>query len=248
MSEILIRGDMMISPFVLKMIEHLPKGIVAYFGKSIFNRYIKKYTNISVEGMENIKDVKRPVIFICNHMSNSDGLIVEKVLKKEDITFVAGIKLGTTALTNLGLAVSRTISIKPNTADKEAIKKVINTLKDGKNIFIFPEGTRSRTGGMIEAKKGVILFQRMAKVPVIPIGMTGTENFLPINDNDMGAEKFSYADIHVNFGAPIYYDELPPKNDDEDKHSYEKRLTDYLMYKIAELLPKKYRGFYDKEV
>lgn len=238
----------MISPVILKIIEHLPKKTVSYLGNSIFNRYMEKYTNISVEGMENIKDVKRPVIFICNHLSNSDGLVVGKVLKNEDITFVAGIKLGTTALTNLGLAIWKTISIKPNTADREAIKKVIGTLKEGKSIFVFPEGTRSRTGGMIEAKKGVILFQRMTKVPIIPIGLTGTEKFLPINDKDMGAEKFGYADIHLSFGAPIYYDKLPPKNDGEDKHSYEKRLTDYIMYKIADLLPKEYRGFYDNDV
>lgn len=101
---------------------------------------------------------------------------------------------------------------------------------------------------MLEAKKGIIFFQRMTRVPVVPIGMTGTEKFLPINDEDMGVEKFQYADIHVNFGRPIYYDDLPPKNDGEDKHSYEKRLTDYLMYKIADLLPKEYRGFYDKDI
>lgn len=140
----------MISPIILKAIEHLPKKAVSYLGKSIFNRYIKKYTNISVKGMENIKNVKRPVIFICNHLSNSDGLIVEKVLKNEDITFVAGIKLGTTALTNLGLAISKTIAIKPNTADREAIKKVISTLKKEK-VFLFFR--KEREAGQVECLK-----------------------------------------------------------------------------------------------
>lgn len=236
----------MVSQFVLKIIEHLPKKMVAYIGKRLMDGYVDKYAHLKVEGMENIKDVKRPVLFICNHLSNSDGVVLSKVLRDEDLTFVAGVKLGSTALTNIGLIMSKVIPIKPNTADKEAIEKIVNTLKSGGNVLIFPEGTRSRTASMIEAKKGMNLFIRMTKVPVIPIGICGTEDLLPINTQDMGAEKFMNANVSVNFGKPIYYDELPQKIDGEDKHSYENRVTSYIMCKVAELLPKKYRGVYDK--
>lgn len=38
-----------------------------------------------------------------------------------------------------------------------------------------PEGTRSRSGSMIEAKKGVLLMQKLSKATVVPIGLAGTD-------------------------------------------------------------------------
>ena len=143
----------MISPGVAKVIGYLPKGLVESVSRKIVDGYLKKYADIDVKGMENLKVAKRPIIFICNHLSNSDGLVINKVFKDEDITFIAGAKLSDNPLTSFGINITKTITIKPNTADKEAISKVIKTLKDGKNILIFPEGTRSRTGSMIDAKK-----------------------------------------------------------------------------------------------
>lgn len=234
----------MLSPTVLKIIEHLPERFVKYLAEKIFEGYIKKYANIQVNGMENLDQTKRPVIFICNHLSNSDGIVLNHILKKEDLTIVAGVKLTSTPLTNLGMIMARTIPIKPNTADKEAVSRIVRTLKNGGNIFIFPEGTRSRSGSMIEAKRGIVLFQKLTGVPIMPIGITGTEKFLPINDSDMGGEEFNYADITVNIGKPIMPADLPKKEEGEDRHEHERRQTDYIMKKIAELLPENYRGVY----
>lgn len=236
-----------VSPFVLRIIQLLPTKFVAALGRKILDGYLDKYGNINVSGMENIKDVKRPVLFICNHLSNSDGAILNRVLKDEDVTFVVGIKMSGTPLTNLGFFIAKTIAIRPNTADKEAVSNIVHTLKCGGNILVFPEGTRSRNGGMIEAKKGVVLFQRLTKVPIVPIGIYGSEKLLPINDKDMGAEKFQYADVGVNIGKPIYPEDLPKKTEDEDRHELEKRQTDFVMKRIAELLPEKYRGVYGNE-
>lgn len=231
----------MISPGVAKIIGYLPKGLVEAVSRKIVDGYLKKYANIEVKGMENLKDVKKPIIFISNHLSNSDALVLNKVLKNEDITFIAGAKLSDNPLTNLGVSITKTITIKPNTADKEAISKVIRTLKDGNNILIFPEGTRSRTTGMISAKKGVVLIQKLTKATVIPLGICGSEKLLPINAKDMGLERFQYAKVTVNIGKPI---ELPEKEKEEDKRDYEERAMDFLMRKIAVLLPEEYRGVY----
>lgn len=43
----------------------------------------------------------------------------------------------------------------------------------------------------------------MAKVPVVPMCIFGTEKFLPINDKDMGKEEFHSADITVRIGKPL---------------------------------------------
>lgn len=231
----------MISPGVAKVIGCLPKGLVQFVSRKIVDGYLNKYANIEVKGMENLKDIKGSIIFICNHLSNSDALVLNKVLKDQDVTFIAGVKLSDNPLTNLGISITKTIAIKPNTADKDAISKVIKTLKNGNNILIFPEGTRSRTSSLISAKKGVVLIQKLSKATVIPLGMYGTEKLLPINDKDMGLEKFQHAKVTINIGSPI---ELPAKEKEEDKRDYEERATEFIMRKIAVLLPEEYRGVY----
>ncbi|NLP27708.1 MAG: 1-acyl-sn-glycerol-3-phosphate acyltransferase [Clostridia bacterium] len=235
----------MISSRTAKLIGYLPKGMLRYVSKKIVDMYLKKYANIKVLGKENIENINGPVIYICNHLSNSDGLVLEKVLRDKNVTFVAGMKLSNNPLTNLGMSIVKSISIKPNSADKDAISAIIKAVKAGESIFIFPEGTRSRTGKMIEGKKGVILISKVTKVPVIPVALWGTEKLMPVNkEGDMGAEKFYHADVHVSFGKPI---SVPKKDRDEDKYQYNDRVLEYFMKSIAKLLPEEYRGVYGED-
>lgn len=232
----------MVTMLIAKIINIVPDRFVTYISKKVVNQYLKKYANIKIKGNENLKEIKTPTIFICNHLSNSDGLVLDKVLKEVDPTFVAGVKLSNNPVTNIGVNVIKTTSIKPNSADKEGIKKVIKLVKQGESLLIFPEGTRSRVGSLIKAKKGIILIARLTGAPITPIGLYGTEKLLPINQSgDMGAETFDYADVHINIGKQF---EIPKRTKEQDKKEYEDVTTNNIMKKIAELLPDNYRGVY----
>lgn len=231
----------MISPKMAKFISYLPEGLIVFIANKMLTRYLNKYADIEVQGLENIKGLKKPLLFICNHLSNSDGLVLREVLKDQDLTFVAGVKLSDNPLTNLGIKITKTIPIKPNTADKEAISSIVKCLKAGNNVLIFPEGTRSRTGSMIEAKKGIVLIQKLSKAAIIPMSLYGTEKLLPINDKDMGSEKFHHANVKITIGKPL---DIPSKEEGEDRHEYEEKILNYFMHSIAGLLPEEYRGVY----
>ena len=165
----------MISKRKARLIEFLPEKIVIKIARRTIDGYLNKYAKINVNGYENIKKANGAKLFVCNYLSNSDGIVLDKILKTEyDPTFVAGVKLNDDPVTNLGIKIIKHISIKPNTADKEAIIEMINILKGGENLLLFPEGTRSRTGRLIEGKKGAILVARMSKANIIPISLTGT--------------------------------------------------------------------------
>ncbi len=229
---------------LLIFVNLLPEHLIIRFVSFYINLQIKNHARLDVKGLENLNsDFKRPYLFVCNHLSNSDGLVLNKVLEKENIIFVAGRKLESNSMTNLGFKVVRSIPILPNSPDKDAIKKIVNAVKEGNNILIFPEGTRSRTAKMLEGKKGILLFARLTNAPIVPIGIWGTEKFMPIK-NEMSKEAFYDADINVSIGEVF---NIPEKSDDETKRSWEDNCLNYIMMRIAELLPKEYRGFYDEE-
>lgn len=230
----------MISPKAASILSHMPKGLYNFIARKIVKKYLDEYANIKVENKEKLDNIKAPVIFICNHLSNADGLVLSRVLKDHDVTFVAGVKLSNNALTNIGVSIVKTTPVHPNSPDKEGIKKILEIIKGGNNILIFPEGTRSRTGKMIEGKKGVILIARMCKVPIVPIGITGTEKLMPINmEGKMEEERFYHADVNIKIGDAF---ELPKRLEGEPKKEYEERAMKIIMGSIAELLPQEYRG------
>ena len=232
----------MLSSSFIKLMEVLPKPLVMKLAKMKVNGYMRKYAKINVKGLENIDKISGPKIFVCNHLSNSDALVLNEVLKRYDPTFVAGIKIINNPITSIGSMTVKKIAINPNIVDKDAIIKMVDILKNGNNLLIFPEGTRSRTGAMIEGKKGILLLARMTKAKIIPIGMSGTDKLLPIDEGgNMGSETWHEADVTVKFGKPV---ELPKRIKEEDKHEYDNKCMYILMRSIAELLPEEYRGVY----
>lgn len=221
--------------FLFYTISIFPKSLRKKITDSLAKYFLKKYAEIKVEGLDNIPR-NNSVIFISNHLSNADGLVFHYLLKEiKKVYFMAGVKLEGELITNLMLDLVPHIKIHPNKPDRKALRTSINTLKDGNSIFIFPEGTRSRTGKMLRGHSGVVLIAKHSEVPIVPIALTGTEKLLPINeDGKMSNEWFNNADVKIKFGKPFTLADL---NSDG-------KVVDEMMLKIANLLPKEYRGYY----
>ena len=229
--------------FIQWLFSLLPKSMQKKAIQKFIDGQINKKANLQVTGMEHLEG-EGPYLFVCNHLSNSDGLILNKVLEKQKVTFIAGRKLGANSMTNLGFLIVKSIPISPNSADKAAIKQVIHTVRDGNSIVIFPEGTRSRTAQMIEGKKGIVLFAKMTKATIVPMGIWGSEQFMPIQEN-MSQERFYPAQVQVKIGKPY---QLPKTAPGEGKKEWEEHCMKKIMTSIATLLPENYRGVYKDEI
>ncbi|TSC25055.1 1-acyl-sn-glycerol-3-phosphate acyltransferase [Corallococcus sp. Z5C101001] len=197
-------------------------------------------SRVKVHGLKDLPP--GPCLFICNHLSNADGFTLYRALRPRRVVFLAGVKLHGTVMTRLAAETMDTIDITPNSPDIEALRRCVELLKGGQSVLIFPEGGRSRSAGLLQAKKGVGLIAKRAGVPIVPVALTGTEKLMPINDSDMGGERLFKADVTVTFGPAFRMEDLEPEL--AGASDARQALVDAMMHRVAALLPPEYRGVY----
>lgn len=120
--------------------------------------------------------------------------------------------------------------------DIKALRKVISLMEKDNILVIAPEGTRSRVGSLIEAKPGVGYLATKLNRPIVPVGITGTEDKALFGN----LKKLRRAHITLTAGPAFTLPPLPRANRDEVLKQY----TDEIMCRIAAILPEQYRGFY----
>lgn len=136
---------------------------------------VRYYLNIrfkmKVTGLENIPE--GATILAMNHASNFDAPMVGVytprkmyIMGKEELFRN---KFFSRLITELGC-----FPIKRGQADIKSLKHTLKLLKDGNIFSIFIEGTRSKTGEMQEAKKGIGFIVAKSKAPVVPTYIYGT--------------------------------------------------------------------------
>jgi len=120
--------------------------------------------------------------------------------------------------------------------DIKALRKVIALMDEGNNLVIAPEGTRSRTGSLIEGKPGVSYLATRLGQPIVPVAISGTEDQVIFGN----LKRLRRSHIVLKAGPSFTLPPLPRKNRDEALQQY----TDEIMCHIAVLLPEKYHGVY----
>jgi putative phosphoserine phosphatase/1-acylglycerol-3-phosphate O-acyltransferase len=124
---------------------------------------------LRVSGEENLEK-GRPAVFIFNHQSILDGLIVMKLLR-HDITGVGKQELASQpGIGHFMRWANIALIDRADTAKAvAALDPVIERLNDGLSIVIAPEGTRSPTPSLGRFKKGAFRMAMQGGVPVVPI-------------------------------------------------------------------------------
>jgi 1-acyl-sn-glycerol-3-phosphate acyltransferase len=120
--------------------------------------------------------------------------------------------------------------------DIKALRKVMALMDEGKNLVIAPEGTRSRVGALIEGKPGVSYLATRLGQPIVPVGISGTEDKVIFGN----LRRLRRSHIVLRAGPAFTLPPLPRENRDAVLKQY----TDEIMCRIAALLPEKYHGVY----
>jgi 1-acyl-sn-glycerol-3-phosphate acyltransferase len=202
------------------------------FMRVVLNIMFALISRREVIGQENFPEP--PYIAAINHLAMFDTPLMA-IVCPHNIRAFAAAKHKRNPLYAPILAGGGAIWVRRGEIDRQALRKALDLLKkEGEVLGLAPEGTRARqTSALQKAKTGIAYLATRADVPIVPIGIAGTEK---VKKN---LPRLRCTNIRVVIGKPF---RLP-----ESGHVRGKKLeeyTDLIMHRIAELLPEEYRGVY----
>ena len=162
-----------------------------------FGWYLFAFLGLKVIGRENIPPDGR-VMIIANHNSNWDPLLIAFSFKRP-ICYMAKNSLFKYSLSDRFFRALHAFPVDRSSADRQAIRRAIEVLEQGKVLGIFPEGERTEVGTPVKAKKGAALIAVKARSPIVPVACVGTKRALPIG---------WFRDVKIVVGPPIYTEEI----------------------------------------
>jgi 1-acyl-sn-glycerol-3-phosphate acyltransferase len=198
---------------------------------------IKGMTQIlcRIEG-ESISQVpmQGPLILVCNHVNFLDIPLVYSHLQPRQVTGFVKLETWDNPLLGPLFDLWEAIPIRRGEVDREAIRRGLEALNEGKILAISPEGTRSGNGRLERGHPGVSMIALLSGAPLLPLVYYGGETF------HRNVRQFQRTDFHIRVGR-LFHVRLDGV---KATRSVRQTITDEIMYRLASLLPPEYRGVY----
>lgn len=142
------------------------------------------------------------LLILCNHLSDSDPVAIQ-VACPRPIRFMAKSELFDMKGVRTVLRWLRCFPVKRGEPDRTAIKTSVSLLQAGHCVCVFPEGQLSEDGRLQELKPGIALIARMAEVPVICLGLVGTNRIVPYKSL---VPRPAFSQVSAHWGEPRLFD------------------------------------------
>lgn len=163
-------------------------------------------TRTTVEGRENVADLRPPFVVVANHASHLDTAVI---VSRMPYRVVRQLAVGAAAdhfYTNwlTRLATSLAFNTYPihrcSGASRPEKGMSARYLALGVPLLIYPEGTRSRNGTMAVFRPGVAALCVDANVPCVPVALKGTGEAMPVGRSWPVAGRPA---VHMTIGRPL---------------------------------------------
>ncbi|MDZ4180626.1 MAG: lysophospholipid acyltransferase family protein [Coriobacteriia bacterium] len=171
----------------------------ARFLRATLARFLLAIFRVRTLGADNVPE--GPVLLAGNHVSYGDPILLWCAAPRR-VHFMAKVELWQSAF--LGWALDRVwaFPVRRGTADREALSIAGALLAAGETVGVFPEGTRNREG-TAEAQQGAAFIAMRAGVPIVPVGIAGTDRIKP-----KGARLMRFPRVTISYGKPVTAEEF----------------------------------------
>lgn len=178
-----------------------------WLGHSLSKLVAKLVCSFRVQDGERLRDLPDGLLIVSNHVSFLDPPFIGGAFR-EPLYYFARKTLFDHPVANFLFTRVNAIPVNQDKPELSALKLVIQLLKDGQKVLIFPEGERTLDGKLkTEGEPGVGMIVCKANVPVLPVRLFGPEKALP-----RGGKKLKRHPVTLAVGEPIALDDLV--NDD----------------------------------
>ena len=205
-----------------------------YVARVIVRALFILLTRWEVKGKGNIPS-QGPLIVVANHLNLADPPLLGVSLERKAI-FMAKEELFRSRFSAYFIGGFGSFPVYRGKLDRKAMRRAKQVLADGLALVMFPEATRSKTAQLQPALPGSALIAIRSGVPILPVGITGTERIKGIG------WVLRRPRVTVNIGRPFYLPSAGSKLTKAELAQY----TNFIMERIAELLPPQYQGVYGK--
>jgi 1-acyl-sn-glycerol-3-phosphate acyltransferase len=147
------------------------------FGHIFLRLFARWLCRVRYEGSNRLPPTGAHVV-VANHRSFMDPPLVGMHLNRT-LCYFARANLWKYPVIGQVLRIVGGIPVDRQAPTIETMKTAVETLKSGRNLLIFPEGTRTRTGRLGVLREGPALFARRAGVPVVPVYLYESERLWP---------------------------------------------------------------------
>lgn len=192
---------------------------------------VRTLWRFTVTGREHLP-ATGPYLVVTNHLSVFDAPLVFSLVTGRAVMFGADKWRRIPGVKQLLEAVG-VIWVTRGEADTDAMKGALRVLKSGRILGVAPEGTRSPTGALIQGKPGAAYLADRARVRLVPMAITGTENIAPC------WKRLRRPTVNCLIGPSFM---LP--GDGRAKGPRLDEFTEQIMCTLAAMLPPEYRGVY----
>jgi 1-acyl-sn-glycerol-3-phosphate acyltransferase len=162
---------------------------------------------LRVLGAENVPR-KGAAIIVCNHLSMVDPFVVGFAAHRM-VNFMAKEELFRVPVVGFLIRKVGAFPVDRARRDPASMRVALMVLKEGELLGMFPEGTRSTTGEMLEMRTGALRLASRTRTTIIPAAVINTDHALP------PGHFIRPARIAVRFGAPLELTALYDRPKDE---------------------------------
>jgi 1-acyl-sn-glycerol-3-phosphate acyltransferase len=184
--------------------------------RALFRVFFRLCGSWEVLGHEHVPE-QGAVLIAPNHLSFLDPPLMGCALKRPG-WFMAKAELFKIPGLRWLITHMHAYPVKRGVADRAAMKRTLDFLKNGEIVCVFPEGTRSVDGSLGPIEIGIGLLAVKSGAPIVPAGIRGTDRML-----GRGAKRLHRAKIRVQFGPPI---PVPPGAEGRAEREVYQAVTD----------------------